>query len=1508
MTRPPAFLSPSDDFAPRHLGPSRDEQRAMLAALGYQSLDELTDATVPPNIRLRAPLALGDRLPLGEHALLEALGNLAADNQVLRSFIGMGYHDTITPPVILRNVLENPGWYTQYTPYQAEISQGRLEALVNYQTMVADLTGLPLANASLLDEATAAAEAMHMCVAMHEGKRTTFWADAASHPQTLAVLATRCEPIGVTLKIGDRAAIQAALGADVAGVLLSYPTTDGRVVDDRALIVAAHAAGVKVAMATDLLALTLLVPPGELGADIAVGSAQRFGVPMGFGGPHAAFMAARDEFRRIVPGRIIGVSRDAKGRPAYRLALQTREQHIRREKATSNICTAQVLLAVMASMYGVYHGPDGLVRIARRTRGMTAVIAAGLAKLGVAPRAGLYFDTLRVDLDAHRAAAVIAAAAERGINLRRFSQEEGSGVGIACDETTSLADVEGVLEAFAAPKDLPFAVAELAEGVTEPAIPDALRRTSAFLTHPTFHRYRSEHEMLRYLCRLEAKDLSLTTSMIPLGSCTMKLNATAEMIPVTWPAIGKLHPFAPAEQWGGYRGLFAQLEAWLAEITGFPAVSLQPNSGAQGEYAGLLAIRGYHRAKGQAHRTVCLIPTSAHGTNPASAVMAGMQVVAVASAPDGTIDLKDLEAKAAQHADRLAALMVTYPSTHGVFEEGIREVCAIVHRHGGRVYMDGANMNAQIGLTRPLECGADVCHLNLHKSFCVGAGTPVGLGNGVARPIEQMTPGRAVYAWSDEEAGVRGANLEAAYLTGRKACVQVTMQDGRTITCTPDHRVLTTDGWVEAGMLEVGRRVVAGPELPIDDALADTGDERGYRRNFGGLELAMESRADRDRTLAFFRLLGAACSDGTYSQEKTGRQVGRRVVRLNFGTRYDAERALDDIELLSGVRPTISRPNGIYSVRLPTSLTAAVGAVPGIGEPGVRVISDRVLPDFVDEAATPRAALREFLGALFGGDGCAPVIVHLRANPATLKPVKFVQSRVDAGVLELFQKQLCAALARLGVEAMPDRVVRPRGQLGKDAQARPRWRGGVTIVDNLAFAQRVGFRYCAHKTARLSAAAAFWRMKQIVKAQRLEVAERALARGVAAGGAHRGPIPVWKTAVAEAYAEVAAAQPIVSPHYASFAGTAHVSRQALRMAIAGAKGTRRDIKGLRRTHRRVLAAPASRSGVDTGVPSLIAFLDEIGATGWFNAHHGRGKKYSIQYATSQETTVEPTFSLAVTDVRDAGEHVVYDLTVDKLHSFLANGVVVHNCIPHGGGGPGMGPIACVADLAPYLPGHPLAAPGSQPVGPVSAAPWGSASILPISFAYIAMMGGEGLKEATQVAILGANYIAHRLGTHFPLLFSGRNGRVAHELILDCRGFKKSAGIEAEDIAKRLMDYGFHAPTMSFPVPGTLMIEPTESESKAELDRFCEAMIAIRGEIRAIEDGAMDRVNNPLKNAPHTAAAVTATEWDRPYTREQAAFPAPWLREHKYWPPVARVDNAYGDRNLVCTCPPMEDYA
>ena len=960
------LLKPTDQFLHRHLGPTEADIRDMLATLGLTSLDSLIDATVPEDIRLRKPLALG--APLSEHEALATLRALHDRNQVFRSFIGMGYHDCVTPPVIQRNILENPGWYTAYTPYQAEISQGRLEALMNFQTMVSDLTGLPVAGASLLDEATAAAEAMTMClrIAQHEGRtdRHRFFVAEDCHPQTIAVMQGRATPLGITLEVGrpDDAAVAKP---DLFGLLLQYPATDGALLDHRGLIARAHQAGVLAVMATDLLALTVLRTPGESGADIAVGSSQRFGVPMGFGGPHAAFLACKQEHVRQMPGRLIGLSKDAAGKPAYRMALATREQHIRREKATSNICTAQVLLAVMAGMYAVYHGPDGLRRTAERVHGLTAMLAEGLRRLGHRIVHQTFFDTLKVQPaggSAEQADQIVARAAERRVNLRRF--EDGA-LGIALDEVTMADDLTTLLSCFAGGKPLTFTLDELA-AKSERCIPSGLARNSAFLTHEVFNRYHSEHEMLRYMHRLQDRDLSMIHSMITLGSCTMKLNATVEMIPVTWKGFGRMHPFAPAEQTKGYHELFAQLERWLAEITGFAAVSLQPNAGSQGEYTGLMVIRAYHQARGQSGRNVCLIPVSAHGTNPASAVMAGMTVVAVACDDRGNVDLADLEAKAEQHRDRLAALMITYPSTHGVFEEGIRKVCAIVHARGGQVYMDGANMNAQVGLCRPGDIGADVCHLNLHKTFC---------------------------------------------------------------------------------------------------------------------------------------------------------------------------------------------------------------------------------------------------------------------------------------------------------------------------------------------------------------------------------------------------------------------------------------------------------------------------------------------------------------------------------------------------------------IPHGGGGPGMGPIGVATHLAPFLPGHPLRKVGGEKaIKPIAAAPYSSASILPISWVYIALMGGEGLTQATKVAILNANYMAKRLEKHFPVLYAGKQGFCAHEFILDMRHFKETAGVEVNDIAKRLMDYGFHAPTMSFPVAGTLMIEPTESESRAELDRFCEALIAIRGEIRDIEDGRVPRDDNPLKHAPHTAQAVTVTDWKHPYSREQAAFPAPWVRESKFWPAVARIDNAYGDRNLVCTCPPMERYA
>ena len=963
------MFEPLDTFVRRHIGSNDAEISEMLRALGLGTIDALVQETVPASIRAARSLAIdasGENRAPGEQEMLDRLQSLATRNRRSRSYLGLGYHASRMPGVIQRNILENPGWYTQYTPYQAEIAQGRLEALLNFQTMIADLTALPVSNASLLDEATAAAEAMHMCAAIHPRlekiERPVFFVDDACHPQTIAVVRTRALAVGIEIVTGDPFRCDFA-GGRIFGVLVQYPTTEGKVLDYAPLAELAHAGGALLVVAADLLSLVLLRAPGEFGADIAVGSTQRFGLPMGYGGPHAAFMAVRDEFKRQMPGRLIGVSKDSAGNPAIRMALQTREQHIRREKATSNICTAQVLPAILASMYAVYHGPEGLRAIAMRIHQMAVALAEGLRRAGHRLPEEPFFDTLAVEIGAATggdAEGLIADAARRGINLRKLGPRS---VGISLDETVGADDIADLLDLFGTD---PQALAALAAVAERSSIPAPHTRESEILVHPVFHRYHTEHEMLRYLRRLEARDLSLTHSMIALGSCTMKLNATSEMVPLSWPDLADLHPFVPVEQAEGYAQILSDLERWLCEVTGFSAVSLQPNAGSQGEYTGLLVIRAFHQLRGEGHRDVCLIPVSAHGTNPASAVMAGMKVVAVACDEHGNIDMADLEARAAEHSARLAAIMVTYPSTHGVFEEAIGRLCEIVHAHGGQVYLDGANMNAQVGLCRPGDYGADVCHLNLHKTFC---------------------------------------------------------------------------------------------------------------------------------------------------------------------------------------------------------------------------------------------------------------------------------------------------------------------------------------------------------------------------------------------------------------------------------------------------------------------------------------------------------------------------------------------------------------IPHGGGGPGMGPIGVARHLAPFLPGHPLVrCGGEQAIGPVAAAPWGSALILAIPWMYIAMMGGDGLERATAVAILNANYMAARLGEFFPILYRGAHGRVAHEFILDLRPFKASAGVEAEDVAKRLMDFGFHAPTMSFPVPGTLMIEPTESESKRELDRFCEAMIAIREEIRAVEEGRIDRQNNPLKNAPHTAAVIAGGSWDRPYTREQAIFPLDWVRDGKFFPAVGRIDNVHGDRNLVCICPPVEDYA
>ena len=945
-------IAPATSFAARHIGPSARDIAAMLETVGAGSLGELMAQTLPSTIRQKTPLDLGT--PLSETEALAHMRQLASDNRVFTSLIGMGYAGTILPAVIQRNILENPAWYTAYTPYQPEISQGRLEALFNFQTMICDLTGLDVANASLLDEATAAAEAMALAERAGHGKTKAFFVDSDVHPQTLAVLRTRAEPLGWQLIVGDP--LTDLDGAEVFGGLLQYPASSGAVRDLRPAIGSLRAKGALSVVAADLLALTLLASPGELGADIAIGSAQRFGVPMGYGGPHAAYMAVRDPLKRALPGRIVGLSVDSRGQPAYRLALQTREQHIRREKATSNICTAQVLLAVIASMYAVYHGPEGLIHIARTIHRRAAVLAAGLRKIGFAPRAANFFDSVTLQTG-ERQSGIVARALAENINLRI-----GDGtLGIALDETTTPVVVEAVWRAFGGS----FDYAEIEAGTRE-ALPAELRRVSPFLTHPVFHAHRSETELLRYMRKLSDRDLALDRAMIPLGSCTMKLNATSEMIPLTWPEFGQLHPFAPRDQADGYHALFARLEQWLCDMTGYDAVSLQPNSGAQGEYAGLLAIRAYHASRGEPHRKVCLIPSSAHGTNPASASMAGMEVVVVACDGRGDVDVDDLRAKAARHGDNLAAIMITYPSTHGVFEEHIGEICDIVHGHGGQVYLDGANLNAQVGLSRPGDYGADVSHLNLHKTFC---------------------------------------------------------------------------------------------------------------------------------------------------------------------------------------------------------------------------------------------------------------------------------------------------------------------------------------------------------------------------------------------------------------------------------------------------------------------------------------------------------------------------------------------------------------IPHGGGGPGMGPIGVRAHLAPFLPGHP-ATDGDDllPVGPVSAAPFGSASILTISYLYILMMGGQGLTRATEIAILNANYIASRLQPHFPVLYRNAKGRVAHECIVDPRPLKASSGVTVDDIAKRLIDYGFHAPTMSFPVPGTLMIEPTESESKAEIDRFCDAMIAIRREITEIESGRFKVEASPLRHAPHTVHDIADDGWQRAYSRAEGCFPRGTSRTDKYWSPVGRVDNVHGDRNLVCSCPPVADYA
>lgn len=1489
-------LSPADEFPGRHIGPSHNEQEKMLQSLGMNSLKDLIDQVVPKSLRMSEALKIPPALT--ESEALADLAALATQNSVYRSYLGMGYSNTLTPSAILRNVLENPGWYTQYTPYQAEISQGRLEAMLNFQTLITDLTGLAIANSSLLDEGTAAAEAMTLALraAGAKTKANVFFASENCHEQTLAILRTRAEPLGVKVVVGCHKSYD--FSEATFGVLVQYPDTNGTVLDYQEFFDKAKEHGAMTVVAADLLSLVILKAPADFGADVVVGNSQRFGVPLGFGGPHAAFMATHEVHKRRIPGRVVGVSKDAEGRPAMRLALQTREQHIRRDRATSNICTAQVLLAVVASMYAVYHGPEGLRRIARRVLLLTRILAKALSDLGFELESDSYFDTLKINKGPKSSEDILAAALAKKINLRAY--DDGA-VGIALDETVTTQDITDLVEVFGGAD---FDAEDLAKGLNAEIVPEFARQGD-ILTHPVFSKYHSETELMRYVTKLAGRDLSLTHSMIPLGSCTMKLNAATEMIPVTWKAFGGIHPFAPLEQTKGYLELFDRLEAYLAEITGFSAVSLQPNAGSQGEYAGLLAIRGYHQHHNQGSRHICLIPMSAHGTNPASAVMAGMKVVGVRCDENGNIDVEDLRKKAEKHKDALAALMVTYPSTHGVFEESIREICTITHDNGGLVYLDGANMNAMVGLCQPASFGADVCHLNLHKTFCLAKGTPVRLASGVNRPIEQLNPGQRVSAWSEDKAGILGAELEHRFATGKKECVEVTFADGRKIVCTPDHRVLTTDGWIEAEKLKTGQsKVLVGPDAPVDDLADDWEGEQKFELVLGDLTLSMKNSKERERTLAFFRLLGAASSDGTYSLDSAS---GRKVIRLYFGVRNDAKKAVNDIERLCGIRPNVSISRRIFAVRFPDSLTRSFGFVKGFSKPGRRVESTELLPELVCSERTPKSARREFFGALFGGDGVAPLIVHLRENPNTIREVRFVQTRLDKELLGRYLQAICDGLALLGVEAYPGRI--SRAKLRPDQiDRRPRWIGTLSVVWGTAFAKSVGFRYCTHKAARLTAATAWWRLKETVLSQRRKVAKKALeAVSASALGSHRGPKRIWDPAVEAAYGDLAEQEPILNQYYTAFQGHDRVQKSQLNTAIKGQR--RADSRGLRRSHKRANLPATNRHGAETGMPDLDQFFEDLGVRSWFNEHTTAGENYSITYATdSQDDEWSPTMEMTVIDVRPVGEREVYDLTVAEHHNFLANGIVVHNCIPHGGGGPGMGPIGVVERLAPFLPTHPITKElrNGEGIGAVASAPWGSPSILPISYAYIVMMGPDGLKDASEVAILNANYIASRLDPHFPVLYRGADGRVAHECIIDLRHLKKSSGVEVEDVAKRLMDYGFHAPTQSWPVAGTLMIEPTESESLAELDRFCEALIAIREEIKRVENGEWPRDDNPLKNAPHTSTALAKEEWNHPYSRMEAVFPKEWVKESKFWPAVARIDNVYGDRNLICSCPTMEE--
>ncbi len=1495
-----SIQDPIDNFMHRHIGITTKEQTYMLKILGEENIDNFINKVIPNNIRITKLSKYHD--PLGEVEALNILKSMANKNKNFKSFIGAGYYGTITPPVLKRNILENPTWLTPYTPYQSEISQGRLETGIVYQTVICDLTGLAVSNSSLLDEATAASEAIIMCYHHcnnYLDKRKNVIVSKQCHPQTIAVIKTRLSRFhNIKIILDDN--IENIDPETIACVVLQYPGTDGRVENNlKERIKDFKSKGIYVIIGSDLLSLTLLQPPGNFGADICYGTSQRFGIPLNFGGPHAAFISCKNEMKRSIPGRIVGKSRDAHGQIAYRLCLQTREQHIRRERATSNICTSQALLAHTSALYAVYHGKRGLKKIALKIHRMAIVLSKSFEKLGYMVNNHGYeiFDTVLISLDnACMAENIMNLAYKMEYNLRRIDPKC---ISISLDEATSVKDIDNLIGIFS--EAIGVLQTIYAIDIDQSLKYDDINyskdtiRIGSFLEHAIFRDYQSETKLLRYIYYLSRKDYGLQEGMIPLGSCTMKLNASVEMEPITWPEFSHIHPFSPHDQTEGYRELFSQLEKLLCEITGFSACTLQPNAGSQGELTGLLMIRAYHDSLDQPHRKICLIPTSAHGTNAASAALAGMIIKNINCDSYGNVDIKHLESTLEECGIEVSCMMITYPSTHGVFEKHICDIVNLVHKYGGQIYLDGANMNAQCGLTNPAIIGADCCHLNLHKTYCFCEGSMIRLANGLERKIEELNIGDDISAYDEIHDGISSGKLTALYSTGSKECVKITLEDGRTINCTPDHLILTKDGWIEAGnLMENDYRIIIGPEGTHDYI---TDNEKDWYKKYDEIELSMKTNTKREQTLAFFRIMGYLLTDGTCCLEKSNSRVH---MRISFGSIYDAKMATNDIYKLTNFYPKISKneseSKGItYNIKIPFKLKRAILTVDGFPSPGKKIHRNIFIPDCVLDIKTPKAIRREFFGGLFGGDGCSPVITHLHNNPDNMRGVRFSQTRTNQKDAEDMINSIISGLDLLDIKSYLN-----FSKQQKSVNDEPRWKSELIVDISTKFAERIGFRYCTHKTARLTVATAWWRMRETIIAQRNEVAQIAMiiCDNIRKGKNDR----TWDQITAQAFLNLSLEEKILNPYYTSFMGNSRITRQNLNNSIYG--HPREVTKNMRRSGSRIVIPPTNKKGESTGIPTLNQFLTSCGTINWFSEHTD-GSDYKVTYATSQESLVEPVISLKVIDVRPAGKKEVYDITVENLHNFMANGVVAHNCVPHGGGGPGMGPVCVAKHLIPFLPTHPMvkisdiSVNDENSIGTISAAPWSSASILPISWMYINLMGSEGLRRATEIAILNSNYMMQKLKNVFPIRYTNPNKTVGHEFILDMNNLRKY-NIKSTDIAKRLQDYGFHPATIDFPVPNTMMIEPTESENLFEIDRFINALTMIASEIEDIKNGVYDTKNNVIKHAPHTIEECTSSNWDNPYSREMASFPVKSLRERKFWPRIKRIDDVYGDQNFQCT--------